>query len=250
MRYSLRRFSAGYFSDYTVFHPGMTIQTRTLCLALLLGLLPTLSAQMPYTRFEAGFSVKEKTADGKLRLTMGQVYYDRNIGQLIYRVDFPEPEIRLATDSVIYRIRRDSIVERLEMPNIVQFSVINLCLSGNLPYFGLNQSPYTIGEVSRDGDLVISTWLPPAEWAEAKGRVVISQRDKQLFGMVSYAPDGTMIGRQFLRNYIAVGGLQIPTEVINYAGIPVSTQITTFRDVRINHMDDDTHYRYTLPAPR
>lgn len=220
-------------------------------LTVWIGLLPLpLWGQQAFTRLEADFSVKEKSGEGEQRLSMGRVYYDQAQARLVYRIDFPEPEILIATDSVLYRLRGDSIFAQLPAPNMVQFSVLALCLRGNMPYFGLDESPYEMEAATREGELVISNWLPPEAWRSYKGKIVLAQQDRQLHGLLSYGPEDELLGRQFFRQYVETGGLLIPTEVIayTYMGEQPHTRITTFRQPLLNQMEDDTYYLYPVPA--
>ena len=222
-----------------------------LSICLLWLLLPSLGwGQQVYTRLEAAFSVKESGSAGEQRLSMGRVYYDQGQARIVYRIDFPEREVLIATDSVLYRVRNDSVVSALPSPNMVSFSVLALCLRGNMPYFGLDESPYEMQEASREGELVVSTWLPPEPWRPHKGQIVLAQKDRQLYGLISYGPAGEMLARQFFRAYVETGGLQIPTEVIGYTyfGEETQTRVTHFREPRLNQMEDDTYYLYPVPG--
>jgi len=225
------------------------MQSGLSTLILFLLVVPALG-QQAYTRLEADFSVKEKKEDGTLGLTMGRVFYNQAHQRIVYRVDFPEPEVIIATDSVLYRVRDDSIAAQLPSPNMVSFSVLALCLRGDMPYFGLDASPYEMAQAEREGELVVSTWSPPEAWQEFKGDIVVAQKDRQLHGLISYGPEGNMLGRQFFRKYVAIQGLQVPTEVIAYTyfGEETQTRITTFREPQLNQMTDDTYYLYPVPG--
>jgi len=52
-------------------------------------MLPNSVIGQHYFRMKADFSIKEKFGDGKMALTMGTIYYDRNYKKLVYDVKFP-----------------------------------------------------------------------------------------------------------------------------------------------------------------
>ena len=60
---------------------------------ILLGMMlltATESFSQEYFRISADFSVKSKLASGEQSLTMGRVAYDRNQGQILYHMNFPD----------------------------------------------------------------------------------------------------------------------------------------------------------------
>ncbi|MEM7367173.1 MAG: hypothetical protein AAF587_01160 [Bacteroidota bacterium] len=222
------------------------------CLLFLFGTFfyASLSAQAVYTRVEADFSMKEKTGDGGSSLTMGKVYFDKSQNKIVYNITFPKAEILISTDSFLYKIEADSLVEKLPNMNITKFSVLSLCLSGELPYFGLRQTPYKMTDVDKDGEMVISSWLPPEDYADTHGKMILSQKQKQLYGLISLNPGGDIIAKQFFRKYELISGLHFPTEIIalTYHGGTERKQITTYRNITLNQMQDETFYTYPVPA--
>lgn len=225
---------------------------RFVYLVFLFGtILPASSAaQGVYSRVEADFSMKEKTSDGGSGLTMGKVYFDKAQNKIVYNITFPKSEILISTDSFLYKIQKGDLVEKLPNMNITKFSVLSLCLSGELPYFGLKQTPYKMTGVEKDGELVISTWIPPDDFKDTHGRMILSQRQKQLYGLVSLNPEGQVIAKQFFRKYELIDGLQFPTEIVSitYHNGKEKQQITSYRNITLNQMQDETFYAYPLPS--
>ena len=60
-----------------------------------------------------------------------------------------------------------------------------------------------------------------------------------------------IIYKRFTRNrkYQVFTGLDFPTEIVQMAfeGDKKKTQITTYRNVVINELENDDHYRYSIP---
>ena len=116
--------------------------------------------QIPF-RLSANFSIKEKQVDDSFSLTMGRVYYDKNINILLYDVHFPKPQLIAITDTVIYTIENDSIVSAIVVSGLLEFSVFSLSLNNRLEFFGLQETPYKITDVEHEDGLVYATWSPP-----------------------------------------------------------------------------------------
>ena len=91
---------------------------------LLLFFIQNISGQI-FTRIEADFSIKEKSSNSS-KLTIGKVYFDKNIRKIVYNISFPEPEIIVINDSLIYRIVNNEIISQKPAFNIVYLSMFNL----------------------------------------------------------------------------------------------------------------------------
>jgi|LSQX01.2.fsa_nt_gb hypothetical protein len=196
------------------------------------------------TRLRADFTVKISIANGGQSLTSGQVFYDRNIRQLIYYLSFPEREIWLTADTVIYQIRNGQIINRTPSFSMAEFSVFHLALNSRLQDFGLRNTTYKIEDVKREKDMVITTWSPPKQAQEKLGNILISVKNKQLFGVVFTSPEGAIVRKQFFEDYQVINGMPFPgkiVEVIIEEG-KESYQVTTFRNIVVDDIENDSKY--------
>ncbi len=209
----------------------------------------TAFSQFSFSRIEADFSIKEKKNDGTMSLTMGKVFFDLNERQIVYQITFPVKEILLMKDSVTYQIV-DGVVKSQHFTGIlIDFSIFNLALQGELPHFGIKNTPFKLEKTEVNQGMVLSTWIPPKRLQELQGKVMISQKNKQLFGMVSFSSKEEVIAKQFFRKYQNFQGVQFPTEVLNFTYFKGSEnkKITTYRNVQINNFTTDIYYDYQLP---
>lgn len=201
-----------------------------------------------YNRIRADFSVKVKTAAGGQALTMGQVYYDKNIKQIIYYVTFPEPEIWLTADTVIYQIKNGKMVAKTKTFAMAEFTVFHLALNTRLQDFGLRNTQYTVGDVTREGDMVITTWAPPAKTKDQMGNILVSVKNKQLFGVVFQDPKGAVIRKQFFEEYQVFSGLAFPGKIVEINTIEGrdNYQVTTYKNITVDEMANDNKYFYNI----
>ena len=202
-----------------------------------------------FYRIKADFSIKEKTPDGKSQLIMGKVYYDKTSKKIIYDINFPEKEMIIVTDSFMIRIIDKKVIEKKRTSNTNEFSIFHLCLNGNLTNFGLKNSPYTIEKVEKEKDMVITTWMPPANFRHLLGKTLLSQKEKKLFGLVLFTPKDMVMGKQFFKNYLNVNGLEFPGEVIQitYVDEKEFYKITTFKNIVVNDIREDNIYNFSIP---
>lgn len=208
---------------------------------------PKLAGQS-YFRVKADFSVKSKYANGNQELTMGKVSYDRNTGQIIYHLNFPQKELWITVDTLIYRIRDNKLISKTFTPAMAQFSVFHLALNSHLQDFGLKSSQYHLKEVNREGEMVISTWSPPESLSDKLGNILVSAMDKRLYGVVFMDVQDSVLRKQFFTDYIITNGLAFPGKIteIFYAAGKESYQITTFRNILIDEQKNDLFYNYPL----
>ncbi|MEX2567387.1 MAG: hypothetical protein WD431_15695 [Cyclobacteriaceae bacterium] len=209
----------------------------------------TITGQQFY-KLKADFSIKEKLADGTSKLIMGKVYYDKPSEKIIYDITFPEPETWILQDTSFYRLKADKLVDRQPSFLIPKSSFFHFTLTGELSDFGLKDGPYKIEGVEKSGEMVISTWEPhDSKLKEVMGKVVMSNMNKKLFGIVFYNPEGEMLSKQFYKDYINVKGCEIPTEItqITYLESGQNYQITSYRNVAINQNEEGDIYNIRIP---
>ncbi|WP_162416342.1 hypothetical protein [Cyclobacterium roseum] len=213
-------------------------------------LLPGIISGQQFYRLKADFSIKEKLADGSSQLIMGKVYYDKVSEKIVYDITFPEPEIWVLKDTSFFRMKERQLLDRKRSFLIPESSFFHFTLTGQLSDFGLKDSPYKIEQVEKDGEMVISTWEPDdTKLKEAMGKVIISNIDKKLNGIVFYNTEGKMLSKQFYQDYINVSGCEFPTEIIQitYQETGQNYQVTTYKNVVINQNGKEDLYNISIP---
>jgi hypothetical protein len=203
-----------------------------------------------YFRIEADFTVKVKKSDGKMNLTRGRVYYDKNYKELIYDITFPELEKWVIRDTSIYKIRKDTLTERVSIPSINEFTVFHLSLNSNLNDFGLKNSVYKIGKVEKKGDLVLSYWKIPDQASTFMDHVVIAKKDNRLESLVMVGNESKIVSRQFFKEYIKIDAFEFPGQIIQILydiNNQENYQVTEFKNIRVNDLNHNDLYRYQLP---
>ena len=200
-----------------------------------------------FSRLEADFSIKEKDIAGNKILTIGKVYFDKNIRKIVLDIRFPDKVIIVATDSLVYVINNDSLVKTSPATVPVDFTIYNLCLNNNLQFYGLKDTPYKLEELEKDQGMIITTWDIPAD--ESAGRIMLSQKDKKLTGMINFDADSTILSKYFFEDYVNVNGVEFPSRMIQYIFVldKKTIKVTTHRNIKINEMDNNYFYDYPVP---
>ena len=231
----------------------MNFSRRSFTLFLLAVCLPfAICKGQQYTRIHADFSNKIKTASGGQSLTMGQVFYDRNIKQLIYYVTFPEKVTWITSDTMVYQIKDGKLISKTATFSMAEFTVFHLALNSHLQDFGLKNTRYIADDVQREGDLVITTWTPPENAREKLGNILVSVKSKQLFGVIFKDPQGVIIRKQFFEDYQLINGLAFPGKIIeiNISNGIESYQVTSYKNVVVDEMENDSKYFYNTSGLR
>lgn len=231
----------------------MTILTsfkikHTLLVIFLLFFSPFTNFAQQFFRIKADFSIKEKAADGKERLTMGQVYYDKTAKKVVYSVKFPEKETWVVIDTLLYRIVNKQVKEVHTIPAIAEFSIFHLALNGGIADYGLKKSFYTIKKVEKENDMVLTTWNAPEKFSKMFGKIIMSQKNKRLFGVVFFSAKDSLLSKQFFKSYTNVNGLDFPSEIVQIAYIrnTENYQITTYKNIIVDDLKEDNMYNYRL----
>lgn len=203
-----------------------------------------------FYRIRADVSIKEKSTDGKSNLTMGQVYFDKLHKKIVYNIVFPEKEIWIFKDTLMYNIKNQKVEKKPLMPGFVDFSIFNLALGNKLKDYGLKNSMYVLKETVKEENMVITTWVPKKEFEKALGEIKISVVDNKLYGVVFFNHQKVMIGKQIFSNYIVIKGLEFPCEILNFSYLQNGGeihQLTTFKNIKVNDWTEDTFYNYAVP---
>jgi len=217
---------------------------------LLLLSKPTLGQQ--FFRLQADFSIKENLIDGSSSLSMGTVYFDKTKYKVVYKLNFPEPSFSVLTDTAAYEIADGKVKNKIPVLGLVDFSIFNLAMSNQLSNYGLTEKNtlYQLVDVNKQDSLIISTWRPTKkELKEAVGDVLISQKQKKLFGIIFLDKNNQPSSKQFFNNYKVFNGFSFPTEIvqINYKNGKEFYKVTTFKNIKVNDLSQNTYYDYTIP---
>jgi hypothetical protein len=203
-----------------------------------------------YFRISSDFIIKAKSPTGEQQLTVGRLFYDKNLKQIVYKVNFPEKEIWVQKDTVLYKIVNSKVVGKQRLPGGIEFSIYNLVLNGNLADYGLKKTKFRIKKVEKIDGNVISTWEPPAASKKYFGDILLSNVNQQLSGMIFKNSSGEIVVKQFFRNYIKVKGLSFPQEIIkeNIVNGQKIYELTNFSNIIINDLTGENTYDYKIPA--
>jgi hypothetical protein len=199
--------------------------------------------QKAFSRIEAEITIKE--IDSTNRITTGKMFYDKNLGSIYYSIMFPNREVVVYTDSMIFRLNNDKVVENYKSATGLKFNIFNLVLNSQMEYYGLNSSSYKLINTKNEQDQIITTWEPKFKNKKYKsGKIIMSQKNKLIFGLVSFHPDGSVISKQFFEDYNNVDGLMIPSKITQIAFINDKPEykITTYKNIKVNNFDDQKNY--------
>lgn len=210
-------------------------------------ILPKCLLGQYYFRMSADFSIKEKYTDGTSNLTMGRMYYDVNFKKLIFDIHFPKKQTLVFEDSSLLLFENQKLIQTKKFSPFQEYSVYHLALTGKLIDFGMKGSMYSIQNVEKDGDMVITTWKPEDRLKKNLGDIVMSMKDKTLYGIVFFNPQGRMLGKQILRNYQKSGAFSFPGEVIQITYLEngsESNKLYSYSNVIVNETGKDHIYNY------
>ncbi len=226
-----------------------TICIRKLFLFLLiLGTVNDVISQQ-FHRFSADYTVKYKDEAGNSMMKMGRVFYDSKEKKIVIKNGFPVKEHIVYNDTSIYYIRVGNIVNHTSSITPVEFSIFHLALNGQLMNYGLDKAGYTIDKVKKDKGLIIASWLPPENFKHNLGKILISTKGKQLYGIVFLDLNEKIVSKHLFRKYVNIDGFEFPSEVIRigYFDNYEQYELTIYKKMLVNESGNDEYYNYQIP---
>ncbi len=113
----------------------------------------------------------------------------------------------------------------------------------------MDKAGYTIENVKKDKGLVIASWMPSEKNRHRLGKILISIKGKQLYGIVFLDLYEKIISKHIFHKYVNIKGFEFPSEVvrINYFDNFELYELTTYRKIKINEKGNDNYYKYPIP---
>jgi hypothetical protein len=207
------------------------------------------SEAQDYFRMSADFTTKVKPVEGKMNLTKGKIYYDKYSKELIYDIQFPSEEKWIVQDSKIYKITNDTVYFTEEIPSMNEFTVFHLALNSNLTYFGLDEAKFSISNIDKKGDLVISYWNIPPHIQKMISTIAIAKKNNQLHSIVITGENNKILNKQFFKDYIQIGGFEFPGSIVQIfydENNNEEYQVMEFKNIELNDIDNEENYHYQL----
>lgn len=222
---------------------------KYLVVFLFLKLLPGVSIGQQLFRIKADFSIKEKQANGSSQLIIGSVYYDRNVKKLVYLIKFPKPETWVIEGNMLYKLKGNQVVSKQTSLIFPDQSIFHYALSGQLAHYGLKNTFYKMEDAKKEGNMIVSTWLPDQKYRKTMGKVVMSNINRNLYGIVTFSPGNEIISKQFFKNYVLKNGCAFPTDItqINYLKLGENYQLTTYKNIVIDAQNEQSIYNFNIP---
>jgi hypothetical protein len=207
------------------------------------------SNSQQFFRIKTDYSVKYTDSKGNSVLQMGVVYYDLNSKIILMRNGFPIREIIAQKDTSIYHIRNNYIHSIDKAYAVAELSIFHLALTGEMEDYGLKKAGYKLDTVKSEKGLILTTWSPPDNIKDYTGKIMISVKDKKLFGIVFLDKKEKIIAKHFFRNYTTINGFVFPTEVlrITFEDNLETSMLTTYSKILVNDTKDEEYYNYKIP---
>ena len=203
----------------------------------------TFAQLTPHNRFKAGFSVKEIDTAGVKKISIGEVYLDKNQRNLFFYQEFPTVKETKLRDSVLTTYQADTVVGSLVLGRFFDISIYNLMISSYLSDFGLTKRGYKLENVKEEDSYIVSIYQPKD--GTYFGKVELA-KDKtgNLKAVIVYSSEGVLLSKTFLSEYETIKGLKIPEKIVQFAYLEdkVAKKITTLRDVKIDEQGNSSKY--------
>jgi len=201
-----------------------------------------------FYRISGDYTIKGKS-ETSAQLVIGKFYYDKNEKKIIHSNSFPEKAIWVTSDTNLFKVVNNKIEFRQTIPNFTQFSMYHLVLNNQLNNFGLDGTIFTLDKVEEQNGLVITTWIPPKHMKKIVGRILISSKDDNLYGVIFFDAEDKIIKKQFFEDYSVTSGLAFPGQITEITYAPENReiyQVTTYRNILVNSHHEEQLYHFNI----
>ena len=209
------------------------IITKITILFLFTGVTIDISAQ-EYYKLNCDISIKERFSETKFSLIKGRVEYNKYDDITTYNFTFPSRETWILNKDSLTRTVKNKTDYKIPTSAIYKYSVFKLFFNGTLKNYGLKESLYEISEIKENSDgSVYTTWKPSKKMKIKFGKVMTSQKNGLLQGVIFYNLKNQLIGKQFFKDYINIKGMMFPSKIIEITVIENEKhyKITEFTNV-------------------
>jgi len=199
-------------------------------------------------RFKADITIKVKLQDGTFQYTKGSVRYDRNYKKVLYSTFFPQKEFYVSVDTLILKYVNDKLFSVQNNPLRPELSIFHFILNNDISDFGLKNSNFSITNVEKTDDLIITKWSPPVNPKFPFGTILVSTKNKRLQSVLIHNKKGEILNRQIYKKYSFINGIEIPSEIlsVSYLAGVKSYQIIEFGKIQINEQGHDSEYDFQI----
>jgi hypothetical protein len=200
-------------------------------------------------RIKADITIKIKNQDSTFQYTKGIVRYDRNIKKVLYDISFPQKEIYVSVDTLVYKFQNGKLISTQGSPLKPEFSIFHFILNNDISDFGLKNSSFRATNIEKSGELIITKWTAPDLPDFPLGNILVTSKNKRLQSVIINGKKGEIISRQIFKKYTFINGIEIPTEIlaVNYFSGRKTYQIIQFDKVQINEPGNDSEYNFQPP---
>ncbi len=201
-----------------------------------------------FYRFSAEYSVKYQDANKKQALKIGKVFYDINEKQIVMKNGFPIREIIVFNETSVYKIRNKEVFSKNKLIAPIEFSIFHLALKSELENYGLQKAGYLLDTIKEDRGLIISIWSPPTKYKDFFGNIVVSTKNKQLFGIAFFDKNENLKSKHLFRDFKEINGFTFPTQVIRikYENNKKIFEKTTYKKITINDTGNNEYYSFKI----
>lgn len=191
--------------------------------------------QSSYFRLNAKFSIKEIDTSGIQKISMGELFLDRNSHVLRFSQKFPETKEMILKDSCMKVIYKDSTFNIPSPKGLLDFNIYSIILSEKLQDFGLKEYGYKLKATKTEEGLVIYEYQAVNPKSKA-GKVELVKKLSQLEAFLVYDISGKLVSQTFFREYQNYNGLLVPHKIVQiaYFGAKQNKKITTLSEIKIN----------------
>ena len=149
-------------------------------------------------------------------LNIGHVKYDLFLNLATYDLEFPVKCKYIIRDSIVTEYDSlDNFVQVKTIANLNEMAVFKNILKNQMGEFGIKESGFTIADVQKTDDGVLTFWAAPPYIPLIK-EIITKKTNNLLTGVIYKDANMKTLNKMFFEKYKTINGLQIPQSIKSY----------------------------------
>jgi len=191
---------------------------------------------------------------GKSVVAKAEVYYQTTGGLMVTHFTSPIEQVVITNSKGEYKnydVQNNTLVQSMGLDYSSKNSFFYFFLSGKTQDMGLTAFGYSLKDTRVEKEMVITTYLPPANSEIKLSKVEIVHENYAPIFMGFFDLKGKPVQKVFYSNYQETQGLRLPMSITEFEYLPDGDSVIskrTYSDIKINEQVNSAYLNYKIPV--
>ena len=198
--------------------------------------------------------VAKSLHQGKSISANAEVFYQTSGGTMVTHFTSPFEQVVITNSKGEYKnydVKNNTLEQSMGLDYSSKNSFFYFFLSGKTQDMGLSSFGYALQGTRVEGELVITTWLPPLNTDIPLGKIEIVHENFLPVFMGFFDKNGNATHKVYYSNYQNVQNMQLPLNITEFQYLPEGDSVISKRsysNIKTNEQVDNTYLNFKIPA--